>query len=270
MEYLLENTSKDSFVFLTDNGSLTPIANHSAYPTLKIPVNEGVNLLWYKMKEFLAQNEVDVLVCCHADFFILEKDWDKKVQEAFEADDQLILAGFVGSRGVGSNGGRSHGVFLNFMGNTYRNGKGSPHSVHGQRINTLIPAACFDHCAMIYKVAEFDTLKSFWPDPAPFHFEDRILPAAANYNGYHCALIGVNCDHISGAKGTEAGMKNYFEMAKRWLDAHGLKHPEDGNYDRTIYLLAEHQFLDVWEARLHFLPFNVLHDYTVQTKGIRP
>jgi hypothetical protein len=270
MEYLVKNTSKDAFVFLTDNGSFTPIENHPDYPTFRIPVNDGANLVWYKMKEFLAENKVDILVCCHADFFILEKDWDKKVQEAFEADDQLVLAGFVGSRGVGSNGGRSHGVFLNFMGNTYRNGKGSPHSVHGQRINTLLPAACFDHCAMIYKVAEFDTLKSFWPDPAPFHFEDRILPAAANYHGYHCALIGVDCDHISGAKGTEVGMRNYFEMAKRWLDAHGLKHPEDGNYDRTIYLLAERQFLDVWGARAHFLPFNVLHDYTVQTKGRRP
>ncbi|MBU8920992.1 MAG: hypothetical protein KOO63_04025 [Bacteroidales bacterium] len=270
MEYLVNNTSEDAFVFLTDNGSIEPPEDHPDYPTLRLPVNDGVTGVWYKMKDYLAENKVDVLVCCHADFFILDKDWDRVVSDAFTRDEKLILASFVGSRGVGSNGGRSHGLYLGFVGNQYRTGNGSPFSVHGSKTEGIIPAACFDHCVMIYKVAEFDLLRTFFPDPPPIHFEDRILPAAANYYGYHCAVLDVNCDHTSGAKGTQVGMENYYTLAKRWLDERGIEHPADGNYDRTLYLIAEHRFLDEWRDEKHFVPFNVLPDYRVETKGRRP
>ena len=65
-------------------------------------------------------------------------------------------------------------------------------------------------------------------------------------------------------------MANYFALAKRWLDARGLEHPKDGNYDSTLYLIAEHRFLDEWRDEKHFLPFNVLPDYSVVTKGKMP
>jgi hypothetical protein len=263
MEYLVKNTSSDSFVFLTDNGSFSDVEEHPDYPTFRIPVNDGVNEVWYKMKDYLAEHGVDILVCCHADFFILEQDWDKRVREAFEADKKLIMAGFVGSRGVGSNGGRTHGLYLNFMGNTYRTGQGSPHSAHGERADGIIPVGCFDHCGMMYRVSEFEILRSFFPDPPPIHFEDRILPAAANYYGYHCAVIGIDCDHTSGAKA--AGMDNYYALAKRWFDEKGIPHPENGDYDHAIYLIAEHRFLDKWRDELGLIPFNVLPDYTVVT-----
>jgi hypothetical protein len=267
MEFLVKNTSKDAYIFLTDNGSIIPPERHPDYDTFYIPRNDGVNLVWYKLKKLLQKEQVDVLVCGHADFFILEKDWDKKVLQAFEEDDRLVLAGFVGSGGIGSNGGRTHGVYLNFMGGRYQNGNGSPHHVHGQRITQIIPAACFDHCCMIYKVSEFDQIKSWFPNAPPMHFEDRILPTAANYHGYRCALIGVDCDHISGAKAT--GMNNYYTAVARWLDDLGWPHPEDGNYDCVTYLEAERQFLSRWRDELKFVPFRVNSDYslTLLSKG---
>lgn len=268
MEYLVKNTSKDSFVFLTDNGSTTAPSPVFNYQMFRIPQNDGVNLVWYKMKEFLEAMEIDILVVGHADFFILEKDWDKKVIKAFEEDEKLVLASFVGSPGVGTNGGRTHGVFLNFIGGTYRNGGGSSYKHHGSYINEPVPAGCFDHCVMIYRVSAFDTIKSWWPSPPPMHFEDRILPAAANYYGYHCVILNVDCDHISGAKST--GMSNYFNAVKRWLDANNLPHPEDGNYDRSAYLEAERQFLSKWRDEVGLIPFNVDKNYTVLTKANLP
>jgi len=266
MEYLVENTSDDSLVFLTDNGSLNYVEDHPDYQILRISQNDGINLIWYKMRTYLEENNVDVLVCGHADFFIVEKNWDLKVKQAFEEDDKLILAGFVGSPGIGGNGGRTHGVYLNFMGNTYRNGVGSPHTVHGSRLEGIKPAGCFDHCCMIYKVDAFDIMKGFYSyPPPPMHFEDRFLPTAANYNGFHCAIIGVDCDHTSGAKAT--GMENYNNAVKRWLDKEGMKHPEDGNYDRAAYLEAEKQFLTEWRDNLSFIPFHVRPDYTVMTRA---
>lgn len=268
MEFLLKNSSDDALVFLTDNGSTVPPEFNSSYTTYRIQQNEGVNLVWYKLKHFLNEHSVDILVCGHADFFILEKDWDKKVQVAFENDPKLILAGFVGSCGIGSNGGRTHGVYLNFMGGNYKNGNGSPHHIHGQRITEIIPAGCFDHCCMIYKVSEFDLIKSWFPNAPPMHFEDRILPAAANYYGYHCALIGVDCDHLSGAKST--GMANYYTAVARWLDSLGWPHPEDGNYDRAAYLEAERQFLTKWRDEVHLVPFHLDANYTLHTRAELP
>jgi hypothetical protein len=267
MEYLVKNTSKDSFVFLTDNGSTEEISDHPDYPTFRISQNDGVNLIWYKMKEFLHENEVDILMCGHADFFIVEPDWDKKVQEAFEADKKLIMAGFVGSNQVDSNGGRGAGTILSFVGNRYRNGGGSPWRSHGKHAEGITPAACFDHCGLIYRVAAFDELKSYFPAAPPMHFEDRILPVAANYHGYHCATIGIDCDHISGAKST--GMPNYFDAVKRWLDATGQAHPEDGNYDRASYLVAESQFIKKWRDEMHLIPFTVKDDYTIEGENFK-
>lgn len=267
MEYLLENTSEEGFVFLTDNGSAEPPEEVEEYPTVYIKQNDGVNLVWYKLKEFLEQRGIDVLVCGHADFFIVERDWDKKVRKAFEDDPKLVLASFVGSNAVDSSGGRGAGTHLSFVGNKYRNGPGSPWKAHGKKAEGIMPAACFDHCVMIYRVSEFDTLAGFFPDPPPMHFEDRILPVAANYHGYHCALIGVDCDHISGAKTT--GMENYFNAVKRWLDANGMEHPEDGNYDRTSYLEAENRFLSKWRDEIGFVPFNVEEGYRIRNaKGL--
>jgi hypothetical protein len=268
MEYLVENTSDEGFVFLTDNGSMNApsLEEHPDYPLYKIAINEGVNLVWYKLKDFLIKNEVDILLCGHADFFVVEKDWDKKVKEAFEADDKLVLAGFVGSNEVDSNGGRGAGTHLSFVGNKYRNGPGSPWKAHGRKAEGVMPAACFDHCVMIYKVSEFDRLRSYFSEAPPMHFEDRILPVAANYHGYHCALIGVDCDHISGAKST--GMPNYFDAVKRWLDANNMPHPTDGNYDRTSYIEAEKQFLGKWRDEVHLIPFKVKDDYTLEGPNI--
>ena len=262
MEYLVANTSKDSLVFLTDNGSLHPPAEHPDYPTFYIDQNDGVNLVWYKLKEFLKENEIDVLVCGHADFYIVEKDWDRKVADAFDSDPKLIMASFVGSSGVGMAGGRGR-TYLGFVGQKYVNGQGSPWNRHGQKAEGVIPAGCFDHCVMIYRVSEFDTLLSYFPEAPPMHFEDRILPVAAVYNGWHCAIIGVDCDHLSGAKGS--GMDNYHEAVKRWLDKLGRDYPADGGYDHVAYIEAEKQFLGKWRDDVLFIPFSVNSDYSVKS-----
>jgi len=266
MEYLVKNTSKDSFVFLTDNGSYAPPKPTYDYFTYYIQQNDGVNLVWYKLKTFLEERNIDVLVCCHADFFIDEENWDHKVQQAFEQDDKLVMGGFVGSNEVGADGGRGGGTHLGFIGGTYRNGVGSFWKHHGKLLTGVMPAACYDHCGLIYRVRDFDLLKSFFPDSPPMHFEDRILPVAANYYGYHCAMIGIDCDHLSGAK--NSGMENYNNAVKRWLDKIGRKYPEDGNFDHVAYIEAERQFLGKWRDDLHFIPFKVFDDYSIKTQEL--
>ena len=266
MEYLVKYTSSDSFVFLTDNGSNIPPKPTRDYFTIYLRPNEGINLVWYRLKEFLEKRDIDVLVCCHADFFISEENWDHKIRDAFEADPKLIMAGFVGSNEVGADGGRGGGTHLGFVGGTYRNGTGSSWKHHGKLLEGVKPAACFDHCGLVYRVSAFDTLKSFFPDAPPMHFEDRILPVAANYHGYHCAMIGIDCDHLSGAK--NSGMDNYYDAVKRWLDKAGIKHPEDGNYDHVAYIEAERQFLGTWRDDLHFIPFIVHDDYSIKTVNL--
>jgi hypothetical protein len=273
MEYLLKNSSEDCLVFLTDNGSTEPPEEVAEYPTVYIEQNDGVNLVWYKLKDFVEKNNIDILVCCHADLFVLEKDWDKKVKEAFESDKKLILAGFVGSWGIDANGGRSRfvnkqdAVLLNFAGGKYKNGKGSSYLAHGGKLEGVRAAACLDHCAMIYRTSMLDILKSFFPDPPPMHFEDRVLSVASNYYGHHCAIIGIQCDHISGAK--SLGAPNYFETVKRWLSATGREHPKDGNYDYACYLAAEKQFLDKWREELSFIPFYVTEDYLIHPVKVK-
>lgn len=259
-----EATSPDCGIVLLDNGSDTPLEREPWLPDRAIVFRSEENLgnwaLFGWALRALADHghAPDVVAVLHSDLFIWERDWDRRTLAAFRADPLLGLAGFVGARGLAGGGGR-HLTMLNFQG---RAPWGSPAEWHGDRIAGLEPAAAVDGCAMVFRTA---ALRAAWdPDWPPHHFYDKELSCRILAAGLRVGAIGVACDHMGGQ--TACKQPQYFELCRRWCEAHGLRpepdHPD--NWDLAVYRESERRFLRRWEQEQSFLPVNVGENWEVR------
>ena len=252
-----------------DNGSDTPFL-----PTLPLTEkgvfyfrvvrnqnNRGVYPLFWEALDHTTSS--DIVAVFHSDVFIAEKGWDKRVIEAFQGNEKLGLLGFIGSNEIDGSGGRGLGTMSNFQGNEYHghhhtdaswgNWKGSPAEIHGRRETGIAKAAVVDGCVMIFRRSVLEQIKCR-PDFPPHHFYDRLLSCEVRELGYEVGVLGVACDHISGQ--TVNQEPNYHTMAEEWATAHGIaKH--EGGWDSTLYLEAEHQWLNEYRDIKHLVPCKV-------------
>ena len=91
-----------------------------------------------------------------------------------------------------------------------------------------------------------------WPNFPPHHFYDRLLSCQVLERGFHIAVLGIACDHISGQ--TAGSALPYIALAQGWCRQHlGLEQSWQlgwGNLD----LQAEARWLNEYRDRSRFIP----------------
>src|SRR5579872_5016496 len=224
----------------------------------------------------------DILAFFHSDLAIYEKNWDLRVIQTFEQNEDLGLLGFIGSNEIDSAGGRGLGTASNFVGyslshspsvssenilpgtlsDPFNNRKvwtGSPAEVHGKRLTGFMNAAVVDGCAMIFRRIVLDMIPQRKDFP-PHHFYDRLLSCETIAKGYTVGVLGIECDHFSGQ--TVNQEQNYKNMAEEWArknipESRWAGNPYNWAWDETIYREAERQWLHEYRDVKHFIPRKV-------------
>lgn len=268
LRHVKENsTNALTDVFLVDNGSYKPLSRFDADYLIRFPENIGINAVFHEsLPELDRLGPYDIIAHFHCDLFLWQRDFDKVIVDAFDNDPKLALAGFMGSDGMWSNGGRCGRILMNFMGHTYGalgNIKASTTEDHGgQRFAGICPGVVLDHLSMIFRTS---VLKELSPQRegafAPHHFGDRWWCAETLEKGYHLAIFGIKIDHLGG--GTFKGMNNYLKFARKWLEDRGIE-CDSVNPDKTMYAVAEKLFLDEWYHKRKFLPVFVDANYNLR------
>jgi glycosyltransferase involved in cell wall biosynthesis len=264
LERLTANTTEDYELVLIDNASRRPLrSSRSVGPFsrsryLRNEVNIGVLL---SIQQGLAEAAGDVVAVMHNDVLLHEAGWNRRVEEAFKADPKLGLAGFVGARGCAKDGGRIH-TMSHLTGEEWGVTRVKPAALHhGELISGIVPAAVLDGLMMIFRkqlahwIAKVTTI--FDPDRAPHHWYDRNISLHFLEQGCHLAVIGIRCDHLSGATANSSLI--YRDSARRWCQARGIPLIDD-NPDYTLYKYGERQFHKEWSRKL---PVNVAKDHAV-------
>jgi glycosyltransferase involved in cell wall biosynthesis len=210
----------------------------------------------------------DVLLTIHSDLLIGEKGYDKRISEAFENDFKLGLLGFIGSNEIDGSGGRGLGTTSNFLGLRWISGitavdshmwQGSPAHVHGKHDIGLSNAAVVDGCAMAIRRSAWDDIE-FREKFPPHHFYDRLISTQMLDAGFHVAVLGIGCDHISGQ--TVAHEDRYYKLAEEWARANipedrWAGNPGQWSWDQTLYQEAERMWLSEYRDAKHLVPIRV-------------
>ena len=201
-----------------DNGSATPIADEPWFRELdcgavRLPENVGNYATFWEGLRIARDRGEDLVAFLHSDLMVYEKDWDRRVHEAFIQHPRLGLLGFIGSNEMEHHGGRGLGTCSNFQGAYPMGGSAE---VHGRRETGLVPAANLDGCAMIFATEVLEQIPHLTGFP-PHHFYDRLFCCQVAYAGYELAVLGVACDHLG--MRTVAFEQAYHDLARRWIDA---------------------------------------------------
>jgi glycosyltransferase involved in cell wall biosynthesis len=190
----------------------------------------------------------DIICFMHNDILVWEKNFDKRIEEAFDKDHKLGLAGFVGGAGVHENGRRIE-VMSNMQG--IRWGKCDCHNIaaehHGNVMTGFAYASVLDACVLIFRKYTFwdleertDALSDKRP---PNHWYDRNIPLHLIRMGYRVGIIGVPFDHYSA---NTADQTTSFNVAtKEWLEKNNI--PIDrNNLDAIAYHVGREEFEKQW------------------------
>ena len=278
----LNSNSALTDIILVDNGSEIPLPKFDADLIIRLEENVGGNAVIPISHQILTDpanpERYEVFAFFHCDLFIRESNWDLRVLQAFDADSKLGLVAFVGSPEMNEIGGRGAGTRLNYLGDFYEGfGQCSTSEMHGIRESGLLPIANLDHCAMIFRDTCFTEIRDH-VGYCPTHFYDRALIAECNYRDWHCAYLGILCDHSNG--GTAEGIVSQDRLLRRWLDKEGLPYQagvnqiiEGGNPahllpttldrpDVVAYTESERRFLQRYRQELKLVPFFVQPDYS--------
>lgn len=212
----------------------------------------------------------DVVAFFHSDVMINEQGFDFRTLAEFCRHD-LGLVGYVGSTEIDYNGGRGGGTCSNFQGAEYKsvaqsdNGvqelvwRGSPAEAHGRRETGFVNAAVVDGCAMIIRRSAWDAI-GYRADFVPHHFYDRLISTQMLEAGFKVAVLGILFDHLGGQ--TVSRESRYSDVAREYCEKHKVEPVRDQgsgtpNWDATIYLKGETDWLREYRDNKHLVPIRV-------------
>jgi hypothetical protein len=263
LKLLKQNSNeKVTTIFFVDNGSSKQL-KIDCDNVIRLDKNEGINPVFHSTLKFF--QDFDIIAHFHCDLLVREKDWDRQIVQLFCKDSQLALVGFVGSDTIDERGGRGGGTMLNFVGDTYSCGEGSPAEVHGLRYPGVRPAAVLDHCSLIFRRSILEKLPpSKESGYVPHHFYDRILCCEVLHRGYHILYYGAKCDHLNNA-GLQLSRSGFTDYGQEWLKEHGSSYTSTSAEDisSALHAVGEKIFLTKWRNNLQFIPIIVAPNFSL-------
>jgi len=264
LKFLVENkTNPDTKILAFDNDSDEEIELPDGVDYYRSEVNIGNYPVFSEALEFV--KEYPVIAFFHSDLFVYEKGYDDRILQTFHDNQNLGLAGFVGSDEIDVAGGRGGGTMSNFMGygtvitrldGTLKEWKGSPAEAHGKRETGFKNAAVVDGCSMIFRKKALEDI-GFNPNFPLHHFYDRYMSCQMLEKQWKVGVLGIAFDHISGQTANQE--QRYHDAAKDWCDAHGVQPPviHQNNYDMSMYLEGERIFLREYRNEKRLIPIKV-------------
>ena len=193
------NTSEETTWMVIDNGSTDPveryIRNYIKPKRLDYIRNED-NPGLIKNVQFAYENsDSDILIWLHADTFIYEKDWDKKIESYFKEMPDLGLVGLMGSQGCLPNGGRIQDVDYKEQMSGWSNMVEA--EIHGKRLREPYHAcAIFDNFFMAFSKKCLDASKGFDQNYKYHHMTDRDASLESLRNGFKNIVANIYCHHV--------------------------------------------------------------------------
>lgn len=188
------------------------------------PENIGVLA---SMQQAYRESKGDVIAILHNDVYVLEYGWDEVIVEEFTKDEKLGLAGFLGAKGTGKNGGRMY-TMSNMLEAEY----------HGERVLTVQECLAFDGLSLICNRGMLDMIGGFDQGYAFHHWYDRDISLASHKAGWTNKYIPIYFHHRSGITA------NRPEYGKQIAIKMGTK---EGEGDLKSYQLSEAYFHSKWD-----------------------
>lgn len=200
------------------------------FPDHKMVMNkENVGVL-ASMNQCYKESKGDIVAILHNDLYVFDQGWDNDVVNLFTSKPNCGLAGFLGSEGIGENGGR-----INTMSNMLEA------EIHGLRREGIHRVVQFDGLSLIASRAMLDKVGGFDMNYTYHHFYDRDISLASHYGGFENWFIGISCHHRSGVT---ANRPEY----QKWIDQ--KMNTKDYTGDRKSYNQSEQYFFSKWQGKL--------------------
>lgn len=182
------------------------------------------------MQEAYKEAKGDVIAILHNDVYVLEYGWDSDVVAEFQKDEKLGLAGFLGARGIGVNGGRIF-TMSNMVEAEY----------HGERIQTPQPSIAFDGLSLICRKTMLDSIGGFDQGYTYHHYYDRDISCANYFSGWRGLTIPIYFHHRSGITANRADYGKWIAQKMQ---------TKEGEGDLKSYQLSEKYFIEKWKSKL--------------------
>lgn len=238
-------------VIVVDNNSDTPYVRDG----VKVIRNKKNAGFFPSLLQGIERASNDIVLTIHNDCFIWEEGFDIRLDNHFEQDDKLAIAGFFGARGLASNGARMF-CESNMVGKKY----GTPGNLHGNYIAKSHPSTIFDSYSMCFNRNLLKTIDCI--SIVPHHFSDRLVCTRLLKAGYHARTIGIAHDHAGGFTSSTVSMNTFTED---WCRERNL--PMIENWDTTLYKYGEamfrQEFLELTQGKHELW---VQSNYTLQTR----
>ena len=136
------------------------------------------------------------MVWIHADCFIYEKDWDKRLISYFETIDKLGIVGLFGAQGCMPNGGRIQDV--EFSGQQAGWSNMVEAEIHGRRLREPYHAvSIFDNFFMALNRKMLNEAGGMELGGLKYHhYHDRYMSLESLRLGYKNIVMNAYCHHV--------------------------------------------------------------------------
>ena len=191
-----------------------------------------------KVQRFHTRTKATIEGLLHADLYIHEHDWDRRVLAEFE-DPQVGVVGFVGARRLGHLDIYKVPYDYTQLARAEVLSNLTDAEIHGDRFVGSAEVAVVDSCAVFVR-HELLARTAGWPVstyPDNTHCTDLWVCLSARRHGYRVRMVGVGATHRSGGRGA---------AGEQWLSDRG----GDQSMHRRAHELIYDQFRDILPVRI--------------------
>lgn len=229
------NAKEKVEVIVVDNGSEKLYRNKHA-KVIRNPINVGcLPALLQGTREAAGE----LVAWFHADIYIHEQGWDKRVKRQFTEHDATMVA-FFGSPAIDLNGMRLNTV-CNLAGKKW----GKPWNGYSLWSDGESDIIAVDSVAMICRANELNKIEL--SDLPPHHWFDRIFSLRLWDAGLKTRFVGIEFDHKGGAGYYQRDA--FEELCREWCEQREIPKIEH-SWDLSVADYGKKLFQSDWKKRL--------------------